>query len=137
MRHYTLDRRTLMRAAATFGCVALSGVGTAAAGVPTVAAASPLTGALIGWLVIQPDGAGRLSLVETDHQSGSVRLVAADVIGPASSLEIAARQATTAAVEFVAESWGVQPSDCSCPWGRIEHLPSKQSIPFQIWTDFA
>ena len=138
MRHPTLDRRTLMGAAgATFACVAFSGPEIARAGISGEAGTEPLTGALVGWLVIQPDGAGHLNLVEFDTQSGSARQVAAEVIRHAPSLAIAAQRASDAAISVVARSWMVQPTDCSCEWGRIEHLQSKRSIPFKIWTDFA
>lgn len=137
MQHHTLDRRTLMRAGAIFGGVTFSGLGIASPGISTEVGMEPMTGALIGWLVIQPDNSGRLNLIETHKQPGIVQRVAVEVIEPSASLEIAARRASAAVIKFVAGSWGVQQADCSCEWGRISHSQSGRSIPFKVWTDFA
>ena len=137
MSHHCVDRRTLIRAGASFGCIAFSGLGIGSIGVSAAGGTLPLTGALVGWLVIQPDGAGQLNLVEIDTQSASARQVAAERLRPVSSLSIAGRQANAAAVKVVAEAWKVPPTECSCEWGRIEHLQSGRSIPFKVWTGFA
>ena len=82
MSHHCVDRRTLIRAGASFGCIAFSGLGIGSIGVSAAGGTLPLTGALVGWLVIQPDGAGQLNLVEIDTQSASARQVAAERLRP-------------------------------------------------------
>jgi hypothetical protein len=137
-----LYRRTLLQGGATIGCLAMTGLSTtpglAAAGtVATETERAPLVGPLVGWLVIQPDGGGRIDLVELDAESRPARQVASETIMPATSLAAAARQARLAAIRTVAAFWQVPAGDCTCGWGRIGHTQSNRTIPFSIWTDFA
>lgn len=53
MSYHCVDRRTLIRAGASFGCIAFSGLGIGSIGVSAAGGTLPLTGALVGWLVIQ------------------------------------------------------------------------------------
>jgi hypothetical protein len=132
-----LDRRTLMRSGATIGCcltfIGLGGQAPALALPP----ANPLTGALIGWLTLRPDGAGLLNIVQTDDQSRPIRQVATETIESMGSIDRLARRASAVLVTTAADSWQVSSADCTCAWSRIEHRDSGRSIPFRIWTDFA
>ena len=130
----TLGRRTLMRSGATVGCLTFIGLGSVQAPLPP---GDPLTGALIGWLTLRPDGGGLLSVVQTDAQSRPIRQVATEAIDPMGSIDKIARRASAILVRTVADSWQVSSADCTCAWGRIEHRHSGQLIPFRIWTDFA
>jgi hypothetical protein len=142
-----LYRRTLLQGGATIGCLAIAGLpttpGLAAPATATTAMATtvtdrvPLAGPLVGWVVIQPDGGGRIDLVELDAESRPARQVATEALMPATSLAAAARQARVTAIRTVAASWQVPEGDCACEWGRIGHAASGRTIPFAIWTDFA
>jgi hypothetical protein len=130
-------RRTLLQGSATVACLALAGL----PGVPAEAAMepgpTPLNGALVGWLVLVPDGGGWIRLVELDADANPVRQVAEETIAPTASLAGAARQASEAAVRVAAAYWQVPVDECSGARGRIEHSRTGRTIPFSIWTDFA
>ncbi len=132
----SLDRRTLLRSGATVGCLAFTGLGTEPASASSPAGAAPLTGALVGWLVVAPDGGGQVNLLQVDAQSHPVRQVAVEAIQSMTSIAGAARQASAAVLRYVATSWQVSATDCTCGWGRIEHRQSGRSVRFTIWTDF-
>jgi hypothetical protein len=137
MNFRPLDRRALLRGGATVGSLAFAGLGAELASAPPRAGSVPLTGTLVGWLAIAPDGSGQLTLVQIDAQSRPGPQVAVETIQPTTSIAGTARQASAAVVGTVASSWGVSAADCICEWGRIEHRQSGRSIPFMIWTDFA
>ncbi len=137
MRGTLLHRRVVLHGGmAVAGFLALTGSQFTPAVVASPAGSAPLTGALVGWLVMAPDGGGRIGLFDVDAESGPARQVAMEAIVPMSSVAGAARQATAVAVRAAAASWGVPAEDCTCGWGRIEHRSSGRSIPFKIWTDF-
>jgi hypothetical protein len=96
----------------------------------------PLTGTLVGWLAIAPDGSGQLRLVQIDAQSRLGQQVAVATIPPMTSIAGAARRASAGIVGIVASSWGVSAADCICELGQIEHRQSGRAISFMIWTDF-
>ncbi len=132
-----LDRRTLIRGGATIGCCLTSiGMGTRHEASSVLALGVPLTGALIGWLNVRPDGSGLIDIVQTDGQWRAVRPVATETIAPMGSIERMARRASAVLSETVARSWQLPVVDCTIAWSRIEHRPSGRSIPFRIWTDF-
>lgn len=137
MNFRPLDRRALLRGGATVGSLAFAGLGAELASAPPRAGLVPLTGTLVGWLAIAPDGSGQFTLVQIDAQSRPGPQVAVERIQPTTSIAGTARQASAAVVSTVASSWGVSAADCICEWGRIEHRQSGRSIPFMIWTDFA
>ena len=102
MKHLPpLDRRTLMRAGAAFGSVALVGSVIAPALAAAPAAELPLPGGVIGWLVIEADGGGQVTVVQLDAQSRPVRHLAQEAIQSGASVAGAARQATAAVVRVV------------------------------------
>jgi hypothetical protein len=132
-----LKRRTLLGSGATVSCLAFIGLEIEPTSATSPAGSSPLTGVLVGWLVIAPDGGGQITLLQVDAESRPVRQIAVGAIQPTTSIAGAARQASTAVLRFAATSWQVLDTDCNCGWGRIEHRQSGRSIPFAIWTDFA
>jgi hypothetical protein len=95
-----------------------------------------VTGNLMGWLVINPDGGGQINLIELDARSQPLRLIASETILP-TSLAGAARQATAVALRSAAASWDVSAAYCAYKLGRIEHPASGRSTPFAVWADFA
>ena len=133
-----LGRRTLMRSGATVGCC-LTFIGLGSVQVPATALppGDPLTGALIGWLTLRPDGGGLLNVVQTDAQSRPIRQVATEAIEPMGSIDKITRRASAIVVTTVANSWQVSSADCTCAWGRIEHRHSGKLISFGMWIDFA
>jgi hypothetical protein len=139
MKHLPpLDRRALMRLSVAFGSsVALVGSGAASATAASPTTEVPLTGAVLGWLAIGPDGGGRISVLEVSANAREPREMALEAVVPGTSLAASARQATGAVTRAVAAAWKVSPGDCVCNWGRIDHPASGRSIPFKIWTDFA
>ena len=130
-----LDRRTLLRSGATIGCLAF--VGWAPAGASPPAGRVSLTDAVVGWLVVSPNGGAQGKFFQVDAQFRPVRQLAVEAIQSMTSIADAALQASTAVVRIVATSWEVSAADCTCGWGRIEHRQSGRSIRFTIWTDFA
>jgi hypothetical protein len=131
-----LYRRALLQGGATVGCLAFVGLPGTSAVAATTPGAEPLAGALVGWLVIAPDGGGRIRLVEMDADSNPVRQVSEETIAPSAALAGVARQASAAAVRAAAASWQVPEAACTCAQGRIDHRQSGRTIPFTIWTDF-
>jgi len=137
MTSFALSRRTLLQGGATIGCLAMAGLPATPGLAAPATDEAPLAGPLVGWVVIQPDGGGRIDLVELDTESRPTRHVATEALMPATSLAAAARQARTAVIRTVAASWQVPAEACTCEWGRIGHAASGRTIPFTIWTDFA
>ena len=132
-----LERRMLLRGGvAVAGGLAFAGLSLDPAAASLPAGAAAVKGALVGWLVVAPDGGGQIRLVELDALSRPARYLATETIAPATSLAGASRQAGVAAVRCAAGVWNVPVEECVCGWGRIEHRLSGRSVPFSIWTDF-
>src|ERR1700761_8469639 len=108
-----LGRRTLMRGGATIGSYLafLGAESLAASAQPTPAA--PLTGALIGWLKLQANGAALMTIIEVDDQSHPKRLVATQAMQPMGSIVTTARRASDILATTVAESWQVALTECT------------------------
>jgi hypothetical protein len=134
------DRRTVLRSGTVAaGFLAFGWVASERSNRPESAAgppAGPITGTLVGWLVLQPDGGGQIDVAELDAASRPIRQRARQVIAPGALAQVG-RQANQAMLHVVAESWGVSAAQCSCRPGRILHAATGRSVPFAIWTDFA
>ena len=135
--HAALDRRTLCQAGLLAASVGFTRLGAERADAGPPASVRPVTGPLIGWLLVTPDGAGRLTLIELDACSRPVRQAAVEAVRSAASLTGAARHANDAALRWVAASWDVPVTDCAGGRGWIEHRRSGRCVPFALWTDFA
>jgi hypothetical protein len=133
-----LDRRMVLRGGvAVAGCLAVIPLSREPASAPVRLGTLPATGALVGRLVLAPDGGGRIDIFALDATSHPVRQLGSATILPVTSVAGTAHQANNVVVRTIAASWQVRAEDCVCEQGRIEHRLSGRSIPFRIWTDFA
>lgn len=131
-----LDRRTLLQSGMTVaGCLALVGLRPDTALAAQPAAVAPVTGSVIGWLVIGRDGGAQINIIQVDPNGNPERLIDTATF-PVTSVAASARYALAAMLGAVAASWQVPAAECVCQAGRLECRRDGRSVPFAVWTDF-
>ncbi len=138
----SLNRRTVLQSGAlaagafAFGGALWSNPATAGPAGPAVAeAAPPITGKLVGWLIIEPEKGASLRLADVNEAREAREI--ASVTLQAASVMAASAEANARAVAAAARSWRVPPADCAIGHGRIVHPASGRSVPYAVWIDFA
>ena len=134
----SLHRRTVLQSGAfAAGAFAFGGLWTdSASAAPVVPeAVSPITGRLVGWLVVDAEREASLRLAEL-HAARPAREIASVTL-PAASVAALGAEANARAVAAAACSWDVPPADCALGRGCIVHPASGRSVPYAVWVDFA
>ena len=135
-RRVVLQSGALAAGALAFGGALWSGPASAGpAGADVAEAATPITGRLVAWLVIETEQGASLRLADVGAARGAREI--ASVTLPASSVMAASAEANARAVAAAARSWGVRPADCAIGHGCIVHPASERSVPYGVWIDFA
>ncbi len=132
-----LHRRALLQSGVTVaGCLALAGLRPVTAlGAPRVSSV-PVTGNVIGWLVIGRAGGGELTIVQIDLLGHPERLIETITVPALTSVAAFARHAHAATVKAIATSWQMPATECVSQSGRIECSRLGRSVRFALWTDF-
>lgn len=134
-----LPRRTLLQSGALLaGPLAVAGFWPRpgyAAPVAAEAAGPPMSGTLVGWVVVEPDRGASIRLVQLDAKARPIRQVAAANVSAGASLDQFGQRAHAMAVEAVARSWGVPAAECVADRGRIVHAGQRREIACALWTD--
>ena len=98
----------------------------------------PLSGALLGWVAVDPDRGATIRIIQL---SAATRLGASVAtrrmtLDPAlASLQRICQHAHKAIQETVARSWDVPPGECVIGSGRITHGKRQQAVSYAVWMD--